>query len=175
MKEEQVNIVMYITDDGKKFDTLESAQEHENHIKALEKLKTFKIDGPNYTPFDDYKFRLLAYDWQWYKVHDQDELQELLVLAADVYAMKKCSDDSDDFNKVKSEFYHGIKLNYGCLDYGLTEEQRRKFPKYIAISFNQKCITTLDSIEKRHKMEMEKWKKFYQAFKNDLKKDMENF
>ena len=146
MKTEQVKTIVYITDDGKRFDNLELAQEHEKHIKALEKLKTFKIDGPNYTPFDDY--RLLAYDWQWYKGHDQDEFQQVLRLTAEVYGI-------------------------GSSSYRVNKD-RVKFPEYICVSCNQKCIDILTNIEKQHEKEIIKWENFYQAFKNDLKTDREN-
>ena len=173
MKEEQVNTIVYITDDGKRFDNLELAQEHENHIKehmkALETLKTFKIEGPNYTPIDGYELPAHIYNWQWYKVHDRHELEHVLRLAAEVYTMKKCSDD-DDFDKVEVQFYNEFYMAYDLLYDSSIIEQKRKFPKYIAISFDYNSITTLDIIEKRHEMEMKKYEKFYQFFKNDLKK-----
>lgn len=164
MEAVEVKTTIYITDDGKRFDNLELAEKHEKRVKALEKLKTFKIDGPCFTPFDDYK--LLAYNWQWYKVNDQDELYQVLILAAKVYAMKKHSDDGVDFDEAESRFYNEICIMYDFL-YSASIEQKRKFPKYIAISFNQKCINTLDNIEKQHEIEMERWKRFYQYFKND--------
>lgn len=174
METVEVKTTIYITDDGKRFDNLELAQKHEKHIKTLEKLETFKIDGPCFTPFDFDGYKLLGCNWQWYKVNDHDELYQVLKLAAEVYAMKKCSNDGTDFNEVESRFYNEICIEYDFL-YSISIEQKRKFPKYIAISFNKKCINTLDNIEKQHEIEMEKWKRFYQYFENNLKKDMENF
>ena len=172
IKEIQVNTTLYVTNDGEKFNTLKSAQEHEKHLEALEKLNSFKIDGPNYTPFDAYGCP--AYDWQWYKVNDLDELYHILSLSAEVYAMENCSDD-DDFNYIESRFYNNMKMSYYCSYSGMNSEHRRKsFPKYIAISFEREGFNTLDNIERKHDYEMEKWEKFYQAFKNDLKKDMES-
>ena len=169
IKEIQVNTTLYVTDDGERFNTLKSAQEHEKHLKALEKLNSFKIDEPNYTPFDAY-----GCDWQWYKVHDLDELRHVLRLAAEVYAMENCSDD-DDFNYVESRFYNNLNMTYYLLYRDTNSEHRRNlFPKYIAISFEREGFNTLDNIEKRHEYEMEKWERFYRYFKNELKKDMEN-
>lgn len=133
---------IYITDDGKRFDNLELAQEHEKHVKALEKLETFKIDGPNYTPFDE--CRALAFAWKWYKVQNQDEFDQVLRLITEAY-------------DIESSSYCLFK---DCV----------KFPEYICISYNHKRVHTLTTIEKVHEMEMEKWEKFYQFFKNDLKK-----
>ena len=172
MEEIVVKKTIYVTDEGKRFDDLESAQKHEKHLKALEKLNTFKIDGPNFTPFDEY--RIPTYDWQWYKVHDQEELVQVLRLTSEVYAMENCS-DNDDFDKVKCRFYHDMNLKYDWVYRCMNSEQRSKsFPKYIAISFDHKAINTLDNIEKEHEDEMKKWEKFYQAFKNELKKDIES-
>ena len=169
MEEIVVKKTIYITDDGKRFDNLESAQEHEKHLEALEKLNSFKIDGPRFTPFDAYNCS--AYNWQWYKIHDQAELQQLLRLAAKVYAMGNYSDD-DDFNNVESRFYDNLSVTY---DWSYRDgEQKRKFPKYIAISFERECINTLDNIEKQHEIEMDKWKRFYRYFENELKKDIES-
>lgn len=171
MEELVIKKTVYVTDDGKRFNNLESAQEHEKHLEASEKLNSFKIDGPNYTPFDVYKCP--ACNWQWYKVHDKDELEQVLRLAAEVYATENCSVD-DDFNNIESEFYNNLNTTYDWLykTRGIDSEQRHKFPKYIAISFEREGINTLDNFERKHEDEMEKWEKFYQAFKNELKKDM---
>lgn len=170
MKTEQVNTIMYITDDGERFDNLKSAQNHEKYIKTLEKLETFKIEGPDYNLLDGYEVpaHMLSYNWKWYKIHDQHELEHVLRLASEVYTMKKCSCDND-FDKIEDQFYTEFHIAYDCL-YGSNSEQKRKFPKYIAISFNHNNITTLDIIEKRHEMEMKKYEKFLSYFKNDLKK-----
>ena len=174
IKEIQVNTTLYVTNDGEKFNTLKSAQEHEKHLEAVKKLETFRIDGPSCTPFDAYGCP--AYDWQWYKVYDQEELHQILGLAAEVYAMKNCSDD-DGFDNVEIRFYDNLNRIYygsycGC---GMNSEQRLKlFPKYIAISFEREGIITLDNIEKQHEIEMDKWKRFYRYFENELKKDMES-
>lgn len=173
MQEIEVKTTLYVTDDGKRFNTLKSAQDHEKHLEALEKLNSCKIDGPNYIPFDAY--RCPAYDWQWYKVHDPDELYQILELSAEVYAMENCSDD-DDFNYVESRFYNNLNMTYYLMyrDGTNIEQRCNLFPKYICISFDSEGINTLDNIEKRHEAEMKNWEKFYQAFENELKKDMES-
>ena len=166
MEEIEVKTKIFVTDDGERFNTLKSAQNHERHLKASEKLNSFKIDGPNYTPFDAYGCP--AYDWQWYKVHDQEELHQILGLAAEVYAVKNCSDDND-FNNVEIRFYNNLNMIYYRSYCGTNNEQGLKlFPKYIAISFEREGIITLDNIERKHEAEMKKWEKFYQAFKKDM-------
>lgn len=171
IQEIEVKTTLYVTDDGKRFNNLESAQEHEKHLEAVKKLETFRIAGPKYTPFDAYKCP--AYNWQWYKVHDLNELERILRLAAEVYAMENCSDD--DFKYVESRFYNNLNMMYYLMYRDPNNEQRRKlFPKYIAISFDRESMDTLDCIERKHEVEMENWKKFYQYFKNEFNKDIES-
>ena len=175
MEEIEVKTKIFVTDDGERFNTLKSAQDHERHLEALEKLNSFKIDGPNYIPFDLYK--CTTCNWQWYKVHDRNELEQILRLAAEVYAMENCSYD-DDFKYIESRFYNNLNMTYYLMYRDTNSEQRRKlFPKYICISFDIEGINilnTLDNIEKQYEAEMKNWERFYQAFKNDIKENRES-
>ena len=142
IKEIQVNTTLYVTDDGERFNTLKSAQEHEKHLEAVKKLETFKIDGPSCTPFDE--VTILAYNWQWFKVHDHDELDQVLRLIYKAY-------------------------NIGHIRY--FRDKCSKFPQYIGVSCNHKCMDTLTNVERRHDLKMIKWENFYRAFMIDMESD----
>lgn len=138
IQEIEVKTTLYVTEDGEKFDSLELAQEHEKHLEAVKKLETFKIDGPSCTPFDE--VTILAYNWQWYKVNDHDELDQVLRL---------------------------IYKAYGIGHIRYFWDKCSEFPQYIGVSCSHKCMKTLAEVEQKHGLEMMKWETFYRFFEKD--------
>ena len=73
MKKEQ--LIVYVTDDGKKFDKEKDALRHEKELNATSLLEKYRIDGPSDIPFE-HPTRIDP-EYKWYKAENKEDLDKI--------------------------------------------------------------------------------------------------
>ena len=137
MKEVEVTQIAYVAADGKQFNSRSEAEKYEGLLAVLEKLQKYAVDGPKFTPYDG--IRLRSYEWQWFKVNNADELDELM-LGLQSYGAFWCKGSLS-----------GVRGT--C-----------KFPEYICYSNSFHEINCLTDLQARHEKEMKCWDEFIRFF-----------
>ena len=140
---------VYVTDDGKEFFDRKDASEHEQLLNAREALKDYEFNGPDFTPGDE--MRLMGYNWHWYRVESQE-----------------------DFDAVREALLRCPKGVRSAKFWFRQDVYSGDFPEYLCYSPVGGELHRLSDLVKEHERAEEKWKKFYEPFREDMDKERED-
>lgn len=141
MEKKEIIKIVYVTEDGKEFEDEKEAIGYETEIKML---REYEVKGPENVPGEPIKLR--NYNYKWYKVNNNDELDAVLGLLKRIYK------------------HENIKSEYSLASFDNRFDSIRKFPEYIGYSSTFKKCVSLNYLKDKHKNDEQRWQEFLKEF-----------